>query len=139
MDEVEEGVVGIITNHTFLFNPTFPGMRQNLMKTFNQMYFINLHGNAKMKEKTPEGDKDENVFDIEQGVAISIFVKKKGVEPKIFYTDFWGSRQRKYNNSLEETIKSIEWKTLNPNSPTYLFQPINNWNTGFDPRYKWHR
>ena len=73
MDNAEEGIVGIITNHSFLFNPTFPGMRQSLMNTFNQMYFINLHGNAKMKEKTPQGDKDENVFDIEQGVAISIF------------------------------------------------------------------
>ncbi|MDP3148630.1 MAG: type ISP restriction/modification enzyme [Ignavibacteria bacterium] len=125
MDKVEEGVVGIITNHTFLFNPTFPGMRQSLMNTFSQMYFINLHGNAKMKEKTPEGDKDENVFDIEQGVAISILVKKKGLSQKIFYSDFWGSRQSKYQNSLEETIKSIEWKELTPNSPTYLFQPIN--------------
>jgi len=125
MDKVEEGIVGIITNHTFLFNPTFPGMRQSLMKTFNQMYFINLHGNAKMKEKTPEGGKDENIFDIEQGVAISIFIKKKGLPKKVFYSDFYGSRKNKYERSLEETIKSIEWKELTPNSPTYLFQPIN--------------
>ncbi len=125
IDKIEEGIVGIITNHTFLFNPTFPGMRQNLMKTFNQMYFINLHGNAKMKEKTPEGGKDENVFDIEQGVAISILIKKKGLPQKVFYSDFYGSRKHKYESSLEETIKSIEWKELNPNAPTYLFQPIN--------------
>lgn len=125
MDKVEEGIVGIITNHTFLFNPTFPGMRQSLMNTFNQLYFINLHGNAKMKEKTPEGGKDENVFDIEQGVAISILVKKKGAGSKIFYTDFWGSRHVKYQSGLVETIKSIQWKELTPNSPTYLFQPTN--------------
>lgn len=125
MDKVEEGIVGIITNHTFLFNPTFPGMRQSLMNTFNQMYFINLHGNAKMKEKTPEGNKDENVFDIEQGVAISILIKKKDIGSKILYSDFWGSRQSKYQSSLEETIKSLQWKELTPNSPTYLFQPIN--------------
>lgn len=125
IDKVEEGIVGIITNHTFLFNPTFPGMRQSLMNTFNQMYFINLHGNAKMKEKTPEGGKDENVFDIEQGVAISILIKRKGLPQKIFYSDFYGSRKGKYESCLEETIKSIEWKELTPNSPTYLFQPIN--------------
>jgi predicted helicase len=125
MDKVEEGIVGIITNHTFLFNPTFPGMRRSLMKTFNQMYFVNLHGNAKMKEKTPEGDKDENVFDIEQGVAISIMIKKNGLPQKVFYSDFYGSRKSKYESSLEETLKSIEWKVLTPNSPNYLFQPIN--------------
>ncbi len=125
IDKVEEGIVGIITNHTFLFNPTFPGMRQSLMNTFNQMYFINLHGNAKMKEKTPEGGKDENVFDIEQGVAISILIKKKGLPQNIFYSDFFGSRKSKYTCSLEETIKSIKWKELTPNSPTYLFHPIN--------------
>ncbi len=77
MENVEEGIIGIITNHSFLDNPTFRGMRQSLMKTFDRMYFIDLHGNSKKKEKCPDGSKDENVFDIEQGVCISIFVKKK--------------------------------------------------------------
>jgi type I restriction-modification system DNA methylase subunit len=75
MQQVPEGIVAIITNHSFLDNPTFRGMRQSLMQTFNRIYVLDLHGNTKKKERTPEGGKDENVFDIEQGVAISIFVK----------------------------------------------------------------
>ena len=79
MEQVEEGIVGIITNHSFLDNPTFRGMRQSLMQTFNRIYVLDLHGNRKKKESTPEGGKDENVFDIEQGVAISLLVKKERV------------------------------------------------------------
>ena len=76
MDAVDEGIVGVITNHSWLDNPTFRGMRQSLMRSFDQIYVLDLHGNAKKREKTPDGGKDENVFDIEQGVAISLFVKK---------------------------------------------------------------
>ncbi len=101
MDKEEEGIIGIITNHSFLDNPTFRGMRQSLMNSFNQLYFIDLHGNNKKKEKTPEGKRDENVFDIEQGVAISIMIKKKGLEKKIFHTDWWGTREVKYKNGWE--------------------------------------
>ena len=122
MDQVAEGIVAIITNHSFLDNPTFRGMRQSLMQTFQQMYFIDLHGNAKKKEKTPEGGKDENVFDIEQGVAISILVKKKGVEKKIYHADFWGTRENKYQLSLENDLKSIDKISIEPSSPFYLFQ-----------------
>ena len=75
MEQVPEGIVAIITNHSFLDNPTFRGMRRSLMQTFNRIYVLDLHGNTKKKERTPDGSKDENVFDIEQGVAISIFVK----------------------------------------------------------------
>jgi hypothetical protein len=75
MQQVPEGIVAIITNHSFLDNPTFRGMRQSLMQTFNRIYVLDLHGSTKKKERTPEGGKDENVFDIEQSVAISIFVK----------------------------------------------------------------
>jgi N-6 DNA Methylase len=81
MDLAEEGVVGVITNHSWLDNPTFRGMRQSLMRSFEQIYVLDLHGNAKKKERAPDGSKDENVFDIEQGVAISIFVKKPGLRP----------------------------------------------------------
>jgi hypothetical protein len=85
MENVEEGIVGIITNHRFLTNPTFRGMRQSLMNTFDQLYFIDLHGSNKPKEFSPGGSKDENVFDIEQGVAISLFIKKKDLEKKIYH------------------------------------------------------
>ena len=121
MDKVDEGIVGIITNHSFLDNPTFRGMRQSLMNSFDQMYFIDLHGNAKKKEKTPEGGKDENVFDIEQGVAISILIKKKGIEKKIYHADWYGKRKEKYDNGWEEEWKTIKWKEVNPIKPFYLF------------------
>lgn len=123
IDHVGEGVVAIITNHSFLDNPTFRGMRQSLMKSFDQLYFIDLHGNAKKKEKTPEGGRDQNVFDIEQGVAISILVKKKGLKKGIFHRDFWGKRQEKFDLCLENTISSLDFEELKPNKPFYLFVP----------------
>lgn len=125
METVEEGVVGIITNHRFLTNPTFRGMRQSLMKTFDQLYFLDLHGSNKPKEFAPDGSKDENVFDIEQGVAISLFIKKKGLEKKIYHADFWGTRIDKYKRSLEDELKAIKWNTIDASAPFYLFQPQN--------------
>ncbi len=122
MDKMEQGIIGIITNHSFLDNPTFRGMRKSLMNSFNQLYFIDLHGNAKKKEKTPEGEKDENVFDIEQGVCISLMIKKKGLENKIFYTDFWGKRTQKYDLCLQNTMETIDFKEIKPNAPFYFFK-----------------
>ena len=92
MDEIEEGVVGVITNHSWLDNPTFRGMRQSLMRSFHQIFIIDLHGNAKKKERAPDGSKDENVFDIEQGVAITFFVKRPGLERGVWRSDIWGQR-----------------------------------------------
>jgi len=125
MDKTDEGIVGIITNHSFLDNPTFRGMRQSLMNTFDQLYFIDLHGNSLKKEKTLEGVKDENVFDIQQGVCISILIKKKGLKKGIFHTDFWGDRTAKFNLCLNNSINSLEFNDLKPNSPFYLFVPQN--------------
>jgi predicted helicase len=125
MDKAERGVVGIITNHRFLTNPTFRGMRQSLMKTFDHIYFIDLHGSNKPKEFAPDGGRDENVFDIEQGVAISVFIKRKGLDKKIFHADFWGKRLEKYQKSLVEDLQSIEWKEVKATTPFYLFTPQN--------------
>ncbi len=123
MEAVEEGIVGIITNHRFLTNPTFRGMRQSLMKTFDQIYLIDLHGSNKPKEFAPDGSQDENVFDIEQGVAISLFIKKKEIEKKILHIDFWGTRLEKYQRSLQDNLKSIKWNLVLPSSPFYLLTP----------------
>jgi predicted helicase len=125
MESVEEGIVGIITDHSFLDNPTFRGMRQSLMQSFNQIYLLDLHGNARKKEKTPEGSKDENVFDIEQGVAISLLVKQKGLSRAIYHADLWGMRKDKYRALLEAKRDSLEWQKLTPNMPSYLFIPQN--------------
>ncbi len=124
MDKVEEGIVGVITNHAFINNVTMPGMRQSLMKTFDQIYIVNLNGSAKQEGKLPDGiTKDENVFDIEQGVAISFFIKRKGLDKKVLYADVWGARHDKYLFCLEESIGSIQWSELTPKSPDYYFIP----------------
>ena len=126
MEQVEEGVVGIITNHSFLDNPTFRGMRQSLMRTFNQMYLMDLHGSTTKRERTPEGGKDENVFDIEQGVAISLLVKKQGLSQAVYHADLWGTRQGKYRALIETEKDSIEWQEVQPSlTPFHLFIPHN--------------
>jgi predicted helicase len=77
IEENGQGVVGFITNNAYLDNPTFRGMRKSLMSSFDEIYILNLHGNAMKKEKCPDGSKDENVFNIRQGVAVTFFIKKK--------------------------------------------------------------
>lgn len=120
MDQVEEGVVGIITNHSWLDNPTFRGMRQSLMQSFEQIYVLDLHGNAKKKERAPDGGKDENVFDIEQGVAVSLFVKRKGLERGVWRGDLWGKRLEKYQAAMDGALKDASQSVLKPVSPDYL-------------------
>lgn len=117
---VENGIVGVITNHSWLDNPTFRGMRQSLMRSFQQIYVVDLHGNAKKKERAPDGSKDENVFDIEQGVAISLFVKRSGLEPGIWRGDLWGTRLEKYRAAADGTLQSINFARIEPASPHYL-------------------
>ena len=80
IDKTGEGVLGFITNHAYLDNPTFRGMRQSLLKSFEEIYVLNLHGNSRKKERSPDGSKDENVFYIQQGVAIAFYVKKTLME-----------------------------------------------------------
>ncbi|TFB08454.1 DNA methyltransferase [Candidatus Atribacteria bacterium MT.SAG.1] len=120
------GIVGMITNHSYLDNPTFRGMRQSLMKTFDEIYILDLHGNSLKRETTPEGGKDENVFDIRQGVAIALFVKnKKQKESAIYHSDLYGLRQEKYD-WLDQNVFNIEsYKKIKPLSPWYFFIPRN--------------
>lgn len=121
-----EGIVAMITNHGYLDNPTFRGMRQSLMMTFNEIYIIDLHGNSKKKEKSPDGSQDENVFDIQQGVAIAIFIKQKGKEGCIVYhQDLYGKRSIKYNKLMTEHFKKDSFKKINPISDKYFFKPYN--------------
>lgn len=129
MEQVDEGIVGIITNHSFLDNPTFKGMRQSLINTFHEIYFLDLHGNVKKKEKNPEGGKDENVFDVKPGVCISIFLKSKIDKSsesnlcKLYHAEIWGLRNTKYSYCLSESIKNIKWTQIFPKSPDYIFKP----------------
>lgn len=126
MDAVDEGIVGVITNHSWLDNPTFRGMRQSLMRSFDQIYVLDLHGNAKKKECAPDGSDDQNVFDIEQGVAISLFVKHKGATKGVFHADLWGRRLDKYRTAADLGLKNVTWKKLEPAAPNFLLVPYNN-------------
>lgn len=121
------GVIGFINPHGFLDNPTFRGMRWNLLSTFDKIYTINLHGNNKKKETCPDGSADENVFDIQQGVSINLFVKtgeKKATElGKVYYYDLYGKREDKYAFLEKTPFTEVEYKELNPIAPMYFFVP----------------
>ena len=129
-----EGILGYVTNHSYLDNPTFRGMRQSLMRTFDEIYLLDLHGNAKKREKTPDGGKDENVFDIQQGVAVGLFVKHRrgnDDETRVFHANLWGRRDTdldigKYDWLVANDIETTEWTELEPKSPYYFFVPRNH-------------
>ena len=122
-----EGIIGFINPHGYLDNPTFRGMRWNLLKTFDKIYTIDLHGNSKKKEVCPDGSKDENVFDIMQGVSINLFVKtgKKNKDElgKVYHKDLYGSRQSKYDFLDAETLDTAGYKEITPKAPMYFFVP----------------
>jgi len=123
IDSAGEGILGFITNHSYLDNPTFRGMRQSLMNSFDHIYILDLHGNSKKKEKCPDGSKDENVFDIQQGVAIIIAVKKPGLEKKISHADLWGLREDKYTWLRTNHLGTTKWKKVLPKSEFYFLLP----------------
>ncbi|MFZ3053111.1 MAG: type ISP restriction/modification enzyme [Sulfuricurvum sp.] len=120
-----EGILAFINPHGFLDNPTFRGMRWNLLKTYDKIYTIDLHGNSKKKETCPDGTPDINVFDIMQGVAITVFVKtgkKKTNElGKVFHYDLYGKREFKYDFLIENSLKTIPYKELPNIAPNYFF------------------
>lgn len=124
------GVLAFINPHGFLDNPTFRGMRWHLLKTYDKIYTIDLHGNSKKKEKHPDGSADVNVFDIMQGVAITVFVKtgkKKSNElGKVFHYDLYGKREMKYDFLSENSLKDVGFKELKPDKPFLFFVPKNN-------------
>jgi predicted helicase len=124
------GVLAFINPHGFLDNPTFRGMRWHLLKTYDKIYTIDLHGNSKKKEKHPDGSADVNVFDIMQGVSINIFVKtgkKKANElGKVFHFDLYGQREMKYDFLSEMNLKDIDFSELKYNKPYYFFVPKND-------------
>ena len=141
IEQTGYGILAFITNHGYLDNPTFRGMRQCLIKSFDEIYVLDLHGNSKKKERAPDGSKDENVFDIQQGVAIGIFVKRQreadtSLTTTVQHADLWGSREvyqkvgqmqrlvgGKYHWLAEHEVTTTQWTTLEPQSPFYLLKP----------------
>ena len=133
INQTGEGVLGYITNHGYLDNPTFRGMRQHLMQTFDEIYVLDLHGNSKKKEKSPDGGKDENVFDIQQGVAILLAVKVKAgtgeakkAPTRVFHANLWGRREiyegdqltgGKYNWLWQNNAETTTWNEVPTSAP----------------------
>ncbi len=117
------GIVALVTPHSFLDNPTFRGMRQQLMTSFSDIYVLDLHGNTRSKEKAPDGRKDENIFDIQQGICISFFIKNpnKHSDTRIYRSDLWGLRKEKFDFLNKNDISTIQWKKIKAFSPWYMF------------------
>ena len=135
IEQTGAGILAFITNHSYLDNPTFRGMRQQLMETFTDIYLLDLHGNSRTKERAPDGSADENVFDIQQGVAISIFIRdsSKSSPAEVHHADLWGTRESKYERLYGSDISETDWNLLEPGSPSYMFKP---WDTDLDEEYE---
>lgn len=117
------GIIGMITNHAYLSGLIHRGMREELLKTFSHIYILDLHGNAVTEGTAPDGTKDENVFDIRQGVAIAIFVKDSTHvgKPIVRYKDLWGKRETKYQSLNGQELYEMEWQIIEPKPPYFLF------------------
>jgi len=142
IEKNDVGVLAFINPHGFLDNPTFRGMRWNLLKTYDKIYTVDLHGNAKKKETAPDGSADVNVFDIEQGVSINFFVKTNRKKPtelgQVYTYDLFGKRDFKYEFLSENSIYSIKYNCFTPFENSFLFKNIDEsmlkkYNEGINP------
>jgi len=140
IEKNKSGILIYINNNSFLDNPTSRGMRYHLLKTFDTIYVIDLHGSTLKKETTPSGETDENVFNIKQGVSINIFFKKpnpKNTElAKVYHYDLYGKCAEKLAFLSENNLHTIPFTQLSPTAPYYLFVPKDNtflaeYNQGF--------
>ena len=126
IERTGDGIIGFITNNSFLDGVIHRTMRWELLRVFDEIYVVNLHGNSRLKEKTPEGWKDENVFDIQAGVSITILVKHKESKPataRVHYAELYGSRKEKFAALQALCLKRGEWQLLKPVKPYYFFVP----------------
>ncbi len=128
IERTGHGVIAFVTNHSYLDNPTFRFMRKVLLETFDDIYIIDLHGNSRRKEQTPDGFADKNVFDIQQGVAIGIFVKSPNHQPNtlatVHHVDVWGrNRAMKHEWLNTHDVSNTDWTTFEPYAPFYAFTP----------------
>ncbi|MDD3051407.1 MAG: N-6 DNA methylase, partial [Candidatus Cloacimonetes bacterium] len=128
IEKAGAGIVAYISNNGFLDGVTYRQMRKSLLEVFDRIHIINLHGNSKKKESAPDGSKDDNVFDIQQGVSINIFVKYHRHPQKtaeVFYCDLFGERTYKYSELLNYMPLVKSMKALSPSDPYYFFVPKN--------------
>lgn len=125
IERAGSGILAYICPHGFLDNPTFRGMRWKLLTVFDTIYILDLHGNSNRKERTPDGGKDENVFDIQQGVCICIFVKntnRSNELANVFHFDFFGTRNHKYEMLNCQSLSDIAFENVNFEDGLYLFR-----------------
>lgn len=125
INQTGAGVLAFINNHSYLDNPTFRGMREQLLRDFSDIYVLQLHGDSRKGEIAPDGTRDENVFDIQQGVAIGIFVKEshRRGPAAVRHAHLWGTRENKYAWLSENNLGSVEWTEIRPTAPFFLFTP----------------
>jgi len=144
IDKNGSGILAYISNNSFIDGITHRQMRRMLMETFNKVYILDLHGSAKKIETAPDGSKDENVFDIQQGVSINIFIKishkKKEQFPKVNHFDLFGTREEKYSKLIEYSWNRLMWKDIQLHEPYNFFVPRdfysqNNYFLGFSISY----
>ena len=140
IDKNGSGILAYISNNSFIDGITHRQMRKNLLESFDKIYILDLHGNAKKKEVCPDGSADQNVFDIMQGVSINIFVKtgkkNKTELGKVLHSNLQGKREFKYESLNANTINSFDWKQLDYTYPNLFFVPknfneIKNYEKGF--------
>ncbi|MGA2240297.1 MAG: type ISP restriction/modification enzyme, partial [Candidatus Bathyarchaeia archaeon] len=124
LTEAGVGILGFITNHSFIDNPTFRGMRHSLLCAFSALRILDLHGNSKKKECAPDGSSDQNVFDIQQGVSISLHSRlHTAKQAEVAHSDLYGLRERKYDNLQGNSVARTTWQASIPSSPFYLLMP----------------
>lgn len=126
IDKNGEGILAYISNNSFIDGITHRQMRKHLLESFDKIYILDLHGNAKKKEVCPDGSPDQNVFDIMQGVSINIFVKTGKKKPQelgqVLHFDLQGKRDFKYE-FLSQNLSDLKWHNLKFDAPYYFFVP----------------
>ncbi len=120
-----EGILAYISNNSFIDGVTHRQMRKHLLETFDKIYILDLHGSSKKNETALDGSKDENVFDIMQGVSINLFIKNKKSNDlaDVYHCDLYGSREQKYKILFEDDINALQWEVLNYKEPYFFFVP----------------
>lgn len=127
VDQAGRGIVALVTNHSYLDNPTFRGLRESLLGTFDRLYLLDLHGSSKKRERNPEAqpgeepEPDQNLFDIQQGVAIVLGIKAPGLEPGVFRHDVWGTETTKQEWLAGHDVLDTPWNRLDADPPGFYF------------------
>jgi len=129
IDKNGSGILAFISNNSFIDGITHRQMRKHLLESFNKIFILDLHGNSKKLEVSPDGSPDQNVFDIMQGVSINLFIKtekkKKNELSRIFHSELFGRREIKYDTLTEKTWNNTEWRILDVDPPNYFYTPKN--------------